>query len=91
MPSIVDNKTYDIILTSNIFDWMYGDLDRECVTEYKQLLNKFNYGEIQALYHWTLSEKLKSELEQNDFEIEKVPASRVLSPSHDWVVSLRNR
>ena len=91
MPSMVDNKSYDVILTSNIFDWMYGDMDKDCVLEYKKLLNKFNYGEIQALYHWTLTEELQSSLEQNGFEIESVPASRVLSLSNDWVASLRKR
>lgn len=91
MPSIVDNKSYDIILTSNIFDWMYGDLDSDCVVAYKQLLSQFTCGEIQALYKWTLSETLKSELERNGFEIETVPATKVLSLSHDWVASLRNR
>ena len=56
LPSIVENQSYDIILTSNIFDWLYGDLEEECVKHYKELLNKFNYGEIQALYRWKLSE-----------------------------------
>lgn len=91
LSSIVENKTYDIILTSNIFDWLYGDLEAECVKEYKALLNRFNYKEIQALYCWYLSETLKQELEANDFEITEVLSTKTLARSKDWVVSLRNK
>lgn len=91
LPSIVENKSYDIILTSNIFDWLYADLEEECVKEYKDLLTKFNYGEIQALYRWRISESLKKELEQNDFEITTVPSGKRLSLSKESVVSLRKK
>ena len=91
LPSIIGKHSYDIVLTSNIFDWLYGDLEEECVKDYKDILNKFNYGEIQALYRWSLSETLKLELEKNDFQIEYVPGSKTLSLSHDAVVSLRNK
>lgn len=91
LPWVVENKSYDIILTSNIFDWLYKDLEEESVTEYKELLNRFNYGEVQALYCWNLSESLKQELENNHFEIQYVPSTKVLSLTHDSVVSLRNK
>lgn len=91
LPSIIGKHSYDIVLTSNIFDWLYADLEEECVKDYKDILNKFNYGEIQALYRWSLSETLKLELEKNDFQIEYVPGSKTLSLSHDAVVSLRNK
>lgn len=91
LPYILENKSYDIILTSNIFDWIYKDLERECVKKYKALLNQFNYSEIQALYCWQLSNTLKEELEQHDFEIKAVPCAQKLSLTKDWVVSLRNK
>lgn len=91
LPSIVDKQSYDIILTSNIFDRLYADLEEKCVREYKELLNRFNYGEIQALYRWKLSDPLKQELERNDFQIEYVPGIKTLSLSPDAVVSLRKK
>lgn len=91
LPSIVENQSYDIILTSNIFDWLYTDIEEESVREYKELLNRFNYGEIQALYRWNLSESLRQELERNDFEIVIVPGTKSLSLSKDSVISLRNK
>jgi hypothetical protein len=95
MPSIVENKSYDIILNSNIFDWLYADLKdeciEECIKEYKDLLNKFNYGEIQAIYCWNISEFQKQKLEKYEFQIESVPGIKTLSLSKDSVVSLRNK
>lgn len=91
LPFVVENKTYDIILTSNIFDWLYGDLEEECVQEYKELLTKFHYGEIQALYRYKLSEALKQELEDNDFEINYVHGVNRLNLTTDSVVTLRKK
>jgi len=91
LPYIVEKKTYDIILTSNIFDWLYADLEEECVKDYKELLTKFHYGEIQALYRYKMSETLKQELENNDFEINYVPGIKTLSLTPNAVVSLRNK
>jgi len=90
LPLVVGQQSYDIILTSNIYDWMYADLD-ECVKEYKTLLNRFNYNEIQALYSWNLSETLKQEFENNDFEITNVPSVMKLSLTKDSVISLRKK
>jgi len=91
LPLIVENQSYDIILTSNIFDWLYKDIEVESVKEYKELLMRFNYREIQALYCWELSESLKQELEKNNFEIEYVSSTKTLSLSNDSVISLRNK
>ena len=91
LPFVLEKKTYDIILTSNIFDWLYADLEEQCVKEYKELLNKFNYGEIQALYRYKLSENLKQELENNDFEINYVQGVNKLNLTRNSVVSLRNK
>lgn len=91
LPSIVENQSYDIILTSNIFDWIYKDIEVESVKEYKDLLNRFNYGEIQALYCWESSETLNQELEKNNFEIEPVSSTKKLILSNDLVISLRNK
>ena len=91
LPQIVENKSYDIILTSNIFDWLYKDIEEEGVTEYKEILNKFNYKEIQALYCWNLSESLKQEFMKNNFEIQSIPSIKTLSLSNDSVISLRHK
>lgn len=96
LPSILEKKSYDIILTSNIFDWMYddelkGECANLCVKEYKKLLSRFNYGEIQALYCWIISANLQQAFEKHDFEIVKVPNTKMLSLSQDSVVSLRKK
>lgn len=91
LPFVVEKNTYDIILTSNIFDWLYADIEEQCVKEYKELLTKFNYGEIQALYRWKTSEILKQELEQHGFEITTVPSCNKIYMSKESVVSLRKR
>lgn len=88
--SVVKKQSYDIILTSNIFDWLYADLEEECVEEYKELLNKFNYSEIQALYCWELSETLQEELEKHNFEITNVTSVKTLN-LYDSVISLRKK
>lgn len=91
LPSVVGNQSYDIILTSNIYDWLYGDLEEYCIKEYKELLNKFNYNEIQALYSWDLSDSLKKELEENNFEISYVPSIKKLCLTPNSVISLRHK
>ena len=91
LPMIVSNKSYDIILTSNIFDWLYKDYEIESVSRYKELLDKFNYSEIQALYCWNnLDNELEVEWIRNGFEIEKVPSCSALSlTNYNLVLSLR--
>lgn len=87
----VFDKNYDVILTSNIFDWLYKDCEVESVGIYKSLLEKFNYLEIQALYSWNnLDSNLEMEFLKHGFSIDMVPSSRRLSlTDKNRVVSLR--
>ena len=91
LPYMLENNCYDIILTSNIFDWLYSELAENSIEEYKTLLNKFNYQEIQALYCWSLSESLQEKFENHNFEIQTVPSIKSLSLSKDSVISLRKK
>lgn len=87
----VDDKSYDVILTSNIFDWLYKDCEIESVGVYKEILGKFNYKEIQALYCWNdLDNDLGVELLRNGFVFDFVNCAGNLSlSSKNTVVSLR--
>lgn len=93
LPNRVSGNRYDVILTSNIFDWLYKDFEVESVGIYKELLEKFNYSEIQALYFWNnLSNDLKFELLKNGFEIDSVPSAGWLSlTKKNMVASLRQK
>lgn len=89
LPYQVSNRSYDIILTSNIFDWMYHpNPNEQSIIEYKELLNKFKYSEIQALYGWKLSKFLEIKFQDNGFDIARVPSS---VRDEDIVVSLRRK
>lgn len=90
LPLIIEHQTYDVIMTSNIFDWLYPDLEEGNIKEYRELLKQFNCKEIQALYSWDLSETIKYEFEKHGFEIQFVPSVKTLSLSKDYVISLRN-
>lgn len=79
----IANDNYDIILTSNIF----SSLNIE-VKEYKKLLSKFKYDQIQAYYIWVLSNQLNREFLDNGFDINKVPS--VITPKKkDYVMTLK--
>lgn len=67
------------------------DLEVESVFIYKELLEKFKYSEIQALYCWNnLDNDLRLELMKNEFEIEEVSsAGRLSLTDKNIVVSLR--
>lgn len=93
LPNILSDKKYDIILTSNVFDWLYKDYEVESVSVYKELLEKFDYSEIQALYCWnTLGDDLRLEFLRNGFDIDTVPsAGRLSLTNENKVVSLRKK
>lgn len=82
LPYILDNS-YDIILTSNIYSGI-----NISVKDYKELLNKFKYEQIQAYYIWIKNKTLNQEFLDNDFYINKVPS--VISPKRkDYVMTLK--
>lgn len=87
--NFVDNKNYDILLTSNIYNHMYLDNSIDNICSYKQLLNKYNCNHIQALYCWWLNDDFKEELLNNNFEINAVNTSKKLKLTNDYVISLR--
>ena len=91
LPELVANKSYDILLTSNIFNWMPMSAEPYGIKRYKELLNRFKCFEIQALYCWSISEFLKPELEKNGFEIRYVQSAKKLRLTNDAVISLRNK
>lgn len=91
LPEKLSDKSYDIILASNIFYWMYLDNEQDNITEFKSILDKFNFSKLQALYCWWLNPDFKVKLEENGFEIDTVNSSRSLKLSDDYVISLTKK
>lgn len=95
LPQILSGEYYDIVLTSNIFYWIYSadEIEKinESVVEYKRMLSKFNCPLIQVLYCWGLNEALHAELKKNGFEIEEVPPAKFCDFMPDYVISYRRK
>ena len=91
LPWQLFDKSYDIILTSNIFYSLYLENEKRHIQEYKEILEKFHFEEIQALYCWSLEKSLEIEFERNGFDIERVHSARKLKLFDDTVISLRKK
>lgn len=85
----LSKKKYDIILTSNIYNWTHLTYEKEDINYYKKILDKFKCPEIQALYSWK-NLGMYEELFEG-FDIEKVPTANKLESTYDTVISLRKR
>lgn len=85
----VNNKNYDIIFTSNVFNHIFSIDSVNNLSLYKELLNRYNCFEFQALYCWWLNDDFKDELLKNDFQINSVDSSMKLKLTNDYVISLR--
>lgn len=83
-------KSYDILLASNILFYLYNIPGNKEVKEFKEILDKFNCSQIEALYGFGLNDFLEKELIENGFDIEKVQSGTRMM-LHDYVVSLRKR
>lgn len=68
LPKILKGIGYDLILTSNIFQWLNISLE-----EYKNLLNKLNCPVVQADYIWHQRIKTSPEYSDKDFSVDEVP------------------
>lgn len=88
LPDRLSQSRYDIVLTSNIFYWLYLDEEEEKVGEYKILLERFDCPVIQALYSWSLPNDLEKVFLENGFDISSVPSSKSFQLYDDKVVSL---
>lgn len=66
LPSKI-NKEYDLIFTSNIYNYLDIDVDI-----YKRILNRFNCNTIQGLYTWMLFDDIKNEFIRNNFILDEV-------------------
>lgn len=89
LPNILQGKYYDILLTSNIFYWLYLCNESSHVQEFKNLLAKFNCPTIEAIYSPEIREELKKVLISNGFQIEAVPSANYYKFAPDYVVSLK--
>ena len=89
LPDKLTNKSYDLILTSNIFYWINLGVGLNRVINYKNILEKFNYQNIQALYSWTLTKETYDHFKNNGFAIARVPSAKKLKKTKDYVISLR--
>lgn len=87
----LSSKYYDIIIASNIFYNLNFKEEINKVSEYKELLNKFNYSEFQAIYSWWLNNDLKQKLLENNFEINEVKSTMKLKLTNDCVISLKKK
>ena len=88
LPDRLSQSRYDIVLTSNIFYWLYLDEEEEKVGEYKTLLERFDCPVIQALYSWSLPSNLENTFLENGFDIDSVSSSKSFQLYDDKVVSL---
>ena len=88
LSDISSKNKYDIVLTSNVFYWLYLDEEEEKVEEYKSLLERFDCPVIQALYSWSLPNDLEKVFLENGFDIASVPSSKSFQLYDDKVVSL---
>ncbi len=88
LPNIVSGKNYDIVLTSNIFNWQDNS-----VNEWLKLLEKINFSECQANYIWDQNPNSDSEIKRQfincGLELEYVFPFFNTSEKKDCVVSLR--
>lgn len=91
LPDKLPKNDYDIILTSNIFYWLYLDEEEERVLEYKKILERFGCPEVQALYSWSLPVSLEEKFLENGFDIESVPSAKSFQLYDDKVISLRRK
>jgi len=85
----LNKKNYDIILASNIYNHLYKDDVLENVSLYKEILNRFKFNEIQAIYCWWINLEFRDKLLDNKFEIDSVGSSKKLKLTDDYVISLR--
>ena len=88
LSDISSKNKYDIVLTSNVFYWLYLDEEEEKVEEYKSLLERFDCPVIQALYSCSLPNDLEKVFLENGFDIASVPSSKSFQLYDDKVVSL---
>lgn len=88
LPDYLDGKSYDILLTSNIFFWMYMSNEESKVGEFKELLSKFNAREIEALYGY-LHPLIREAFLSHGFQIDEVVSANSFRMGNDSVVSLR--
>ena len=79
---ILDNKEYDLMLTSNIYYYLNIN-----ISEYRDLLNKFNANTIQANYCWFHLPMDK--YTKNGFEINKVDS--IIKNKKDYVLTLKKK
>ena len=91
LPNQLSNKYYDIMMASNIFYNLNFNNEINKIQEYKEILNKFNYSEFQAIYCWWLNNFLKEQLEDNNFNITEVKSTIKLKRESDHVISLRRK
>jgi len=85
----LSQKNYDIILTSNIYNWAHFTYIKEDIDNYRETLFKFNCSEIQALYSWKTLGKYEKLFE--GFDIDKIPSAYKLREPADTVISLRQK
>jgi len=91
LPQKLLGEHYDIILTSNIFMWNSFEHQKSPVLMYKNLLEQFDYSNIQAYYYWGSDPNSLLEFETNGFIVEPVQSVNGLSGKKDLVVSLQKK
>lgn len=90
LPEKTTDKSYDILLASNCYDWMYEDRESSLL-KYKELLEQFDVQEYQAIYAWWLNDEFRSNIEENGFTINSVPTSMWSKRTPDYVITKRKK
>lgn len=88
LPDYLNGKSYDIMLASNIFFWMYMSNEESKVGEFKELLSRFNVRDIEALYGY-LHPSVREAFLSHGFQIDEVISANSFRMNNDSVVSLR--
>lgn len=98
IPQDVNEKSYDIVLASNIFGWLKDEEGKTGlnINNWKKLLSKIDANEYQADYLWLADSELASDVKRKyfkrGFELSSIPSSRSSSFKNDrcdCVVSLK--
>ena len=87
-PWILNGEHYDLVMASNILQWL-GYRFENPSADFKKFLLNFNCDEFQALYTWDLRDDHKKDLLENGYDINEVPCSRLHKSYNDYVISLR--
>jgi hypothetical protein len=88
LPEVLDSMKYDVILTSNILQWIGGRFE-DPIMDYRVFLEQFDCPEIQAMYTWRIQDEFKKEFIDKGYVIDTILPAKKSSNNENYVLSLR--